>query len=62
MIYWVGLQMGNVDNKKRFWNTITLLNLFLSVMICVFHNGGYVFYDDGSVSEPVKHIIDAVCS
>lgn len=46
------------SQQKRFWNAITILNLFFSTMICLYHNNGYVFYDDGSLSKSVKNVID----
>lgn len=45
---------------KKFWNAVTILNLFLSIMICLYHNNGYAFYDDGSLSQRVKDTIDVV--
>ncbi len=46
------------QKNKRFWNTVTVLNLFFSIMICLYHNNGYSFYDDGTLSKGVMDFID----
>ena len=48
------------ESKRRFWNTVTILNLFLSIMICIYHNNGYAFYDDGTLSRETKFVIDII--
>lgn len=48
------------QKNERFWNTVTILNLFFSIMICLYHNNGYYFYDDGHLAYGVKRVIDIV--
>lgn len=53
--------MSLENREKQFWNGITNLNMFLSIMIVIYHTNGYYFYQaNGGVSDLTIEIIEFV--